>query len=100
MWASAMAKNGILKIGKIMDFQAHMIEHQLGAYTNCNYGQDLEVIQPVLYRHIYKSGLNRFARFARNGGICNIKDDEKCALAGINALADFIKEAGLHTSFS
>lgn len=30
MWASSMAENGILKIGKITDFQAHQIEHQLG----------------------------------------------------------------------
>lgn len=29
-WASAMAENGILKIGKCTDFQCHMIEHQLG----------------------------------------------------------------------
>ena len=28
-WDSAMAENGILKIGKRTDFQAHMIEHQL-----------------------------------------------------------------------
>lgn len=34
MWASAMAENGILKIGKVTDFQAHQIEHQLGAYTD------------------------------------------------------------------
>lgn len=27
MWASSMAENGILKIGKITDFQAHQIEH-------------------------------------------------------------------------
>ena len=31
-WAAAMAENGILKIGKVTDFQAHMIEHQLGAF--------------------------------------------------------------------
>ena len=35
-WASAMAENGVLKIGKVTDFQAHQIEHQLGAYTGCN----------------------------------------------------------------
>ena len=52
MWASAMAENGILKIGKVTDFQAHQIEHQLGAYTDCNHGQGLAVIHPVLYRHI------------------------------------------------
>ncbi|HBI62438.1 MAG TPA: hypothetical protein DDY31_14710, partial [Lachnospiraceae bacterium] len=54
MWASAMAENGILKIGKVTDFQAHQIEHQLGAYTDCNHGQGLAVIHPVLYRHMYK----------------------------------------------
>lgn len=36
MWASAMGENGVLKIGKITDYQAHQIEHQLGAYTDCN----------------------------------------------------------------
>ena len=64
-WASAMAENGVLKIGKVTDFQAHQIQHQLGAYTNCNHGAGLAVIHPVLYRHIYKSGAARFARFAR-----------------------------------
>lgn len=63
---SAMAENGMLKIGKVTDFQAHQIEHQLGAYTNCNHGAGLAVIHPVLYRHIYKSGAARFARFAQN----------------------------------
>lgn len=99
-WASSMAENGILKIGKITDFQCHMLEHQLGAYTNCNHGAGLAVIHPVLYRHIYKSGLDRFARFARN--VWNIKNenDEKAALEGINTLAEFIKEIGLPTTFA
>lgn len=101
MWASSMAENGILKIGKITDFQAHQIEHQLGAYTDCNHGQGLAVIHPVLYRHIYKDGSERFARFAKN--VWEIDDqgtDEKTALAGIEALSDFIKEISLPTSFS
>lgn len=100
-WASSMAENGILKIGKITDFQAHQIEHQLGAYTDCNHGQGLAVIHPVLYRHIYKDGVERFARFAKNvWGIEEKGSDEATALAGIEALADFIKEMGLPTSFT
>lgn len=100
-WASSMAENGILKIGKITDFQAHQIEHQLGAYTDCNHGQGLAVIHPVLYRHIYKDGAERFARFAKNvWGIEDKGDSEATALAGIEALADFIKEMGLPTSFT
>ena len=98
VWASAMAENGVLKIGKVTDFQCHMLEHQLGAYTNCNHGAGLAVIHPVLYRHIYKSGA---ARFAQNvWGIAPKGSDEETAAAGIDALAAFIKEIGLPTSFA
>lgn len=100
MWDSAMAENGILKIGKQTDFQAHMIEHQLGAYTDCNHGQGLAVIHPVLYRHIYREGLDKFVRFAEV--IWNVspegKTKEETALAGIRKLEEFIKEAGLPSS--
>ena len=100
-WASAMAENGVLKIGKVTDFQAHQIEHQLGAYTNCNHGAGLAVIHPVLYRHIYKSGAARFARWARNvWGIAPKRSEEEMAAAGIDALAAFIQEIGLPTSFT
>lgn len=101
MWASSMAENGILKIGKITDFQCHQIEHQLGAYTDCNHGQGLAVIHPVLYRHIYKDGAERFARFAENvWGIQKKKTVEKTAAAGVEALSAFIREIGLPTSFT
>ena len=100
-WASAMAENGVLKIGKVTDFQGHQIEHQLGAYTNCNHGAGLAVIHPVLYRHIYKSGTARFARFAQNvWGIAPEGSEEETAAAGIDALAAFIKAIGLPTSFT
>ncbi len=100
-WASSMAENGMLKIGKVTDFQAHQIEHQLGAYTNCNHGAGLAVLHPVLYRHICKSGAARFARFARNvWGIASKGSDEETALAGINALTSFIREIGLPTTFA
>ena len=102
-WASAMAENGILKIGKVTDFQCHMMEHQLGAYTDCNHGAGLAVIHPVLYRHIYKSGAARFARFARFAqnvwGIAPKGSDGETA-AGIDALAAFIKGIGLLTTFT
>ena len=100
-WASAMAENGILKIGKLTDFQCHMIEHQLGAYTNCNHGAGLAVLHPVLYRHIYRANPARFARWAQNvWGIAPKGSDEETAAAGIDALAAFIKEIGLPTSFA
>lgn len=99
-WASAMAENGILKIGRVTDFQCHQIEHQLGAYTDCNHGYGLAVLHPVLYRHIYDASILRFARFARNVWGVQEEDDTRAARAGIDALADFIREIGLPASLS
>lgn len=61
-----MAENRLLKMGKKCDFECHNMEHQLGAYTNCNHGCGLAVIHPVYYRHVYKEGLSKFVRFAEN----------------------------------
>ena len=104
-WASAMAENGVLKIGKITDFQCHQIEHQLGAYTDCNHGRGLAALHPALYRHIYDANPARFARFAEN--VWGIRDGGTDALraarlakAGIDALAAFIREIGLPTTLT
>lgn len=102
MWTSAMAENGILKIGKVTDFQAHQIEHQLAAYTDCNHGQGLAAIHSALYRHMAPEGTKQFARLARE--VWNVdetdKSEEEIALAGVDALEAFIKEIGLPTTLS
>ena len=100
MWDSSIAEVGWLKLGKVTDFQCHQIEHQLGAYTNCNHGQGLAVIHPILYKHIYKDGLAKFVRFAKEVWNVNIenKTDEEIATLGIEELSNFIKEIGLPTT--
>lgn len=100
MWASTMAENRIIKLGKKMDFEAHQIEHQLGAFTNCNHGQGLAVISPVYYRHIYTYGIPKFVRFSQNVWEMETKGKtyEELARAGVDALADFIKEIELPTT--
>lgn len=94
MWDSAMAENGILKVGRLTDFQAHQIEHQLGAYTDCNHGQGLAVIHPVYYRHILKDAEEKFTRFAKEVFGAETAED------GLKALTDFIKECGLPTKLT
>ncbi len=100
MWASTMAENRIIKLGKKCDFECHQMEHQLGAYTDCNHGCGLAVLHPVYYRHIYEEGLPKFMRFAEN--VWQIEkgdmEDQQFAKAGVEALADFIKEIGLPTT--
>lgn len=101
MWCASLAENRVIKTGKSKDFQAHNMEHQLSAYTNCNHGEGLAILHPVYYRHIYKDGLGKFVSFAKNVWELNPSEyssDEAFALAGVEALADFIREVGLPTS--
>ncbi len=97
MWAASMAENRIIKLGKQTDFQAHQIEHQIGAYTDCNHGCGLAVITPAYYRLIHNDGICKFVRFATN--VWNVstvgKNSEEVALEGIMCLENFIKEIGL-----
>lgn len=97
MWDATMAENRIIKLGKRTDFQCHQMEHQLGAYTDCNHGAGLAVLHPTYYRHIYKAGLAKFKRFATE--VWDIssdgKTDEETARAGIDELERFIREIGL-----
>ena len=91
MWDSAMAENGILKCGRLTDFQVHQMEHQLGAYTDCNHGQGLAVIQPVYYRHILKDAPEKFTRLAKT--VFGVNTAE----SGVDALENFIQECVLPT---
>jgi len=94
MWASAMGENGLLKLGKQTDFQCHMLEHQLGAYTDCNHGQGLAVLHPALYRHIWQSAEEKFNRWAQEVWLVQNAED------GIDFLEDFIEDMGLPMKLS
>ena len=102
VWAAAMAENGILKLGKVTDFQCHMLEHQLGAYTDCNHGRGLAVLHPVLYRHMMPEANRQFARLAAEvwGVSPDGKSEAELAESFITALSDFIKEIGLPTTLT
>lgn len=100
MWDATMAENRIIKLGKRTDFQCHQMEHQLGAYTDCNHGAGLAVLHPVYYRHICEAGKTKFARFATEVWKTSAEGKSQAALAkaGVEALAEFIKEIGLPTA--
>ena len=100
MWDSAMAENGMLKLGKQTDFQCHMIEHAVGAYTDCNHGQGLAVIHPILYRHLLTEGKEKLARMGESVWGVKGGSSEETAELCIDALESFIKEIGLPTRWS
>lgn len=100
MWASAMAENSLLKLGKQTDFQCHMLEHAIAAYTNCNHGQGLAVIHPALYRHMLGEGSEKLARMAERVWNVEGSTTEQTAALGINALEAFIREIGMPTRWA
>ena len=89
-----MAENGILKVGRVTDFECHQMEHQLGAYTDCNHGQGLAVLHPAYYRHIVKDAPEKFARLGQ--AVFGVESAE----AAVDALAAFIEECGLPTKLT
>jgi alcohol dehydrogenase YqhD (iron-dependent ADH family) len=100
MWSSTLAMNPLMGLSKPSDWQVHMIEHQLGAYTDCAHGMGLAAISLPYYRAICPYGLDRFARFATQvwGIDADGKTKEECAFAGIDALEAFTTECGIVTN--
>ena len=100
MWSSTLAMNPIMGLSKTQDWEVHMIEHQLGAYTDCAHGMGLAAISLPYYRYIYQFGLDKFVRFAKNvWGVDDAgKTKEAVALEGIDVMERFIKECGIVTN--
>ncbi|MFM2481906.1 iron-containing alcohol dehydrogenase [Celerinatantimonas sp. YJH-8] len=100
MWNATLALNTMTGLSKSQDWQVHMIEHQLGAYTDCSHGMGLAAISMPYYRHIYSGGVDKFVRFATQvwGISAEGKTKDVIALEGIDALEAFAKECGIVTS--
>ncbi|WP_319524875.1 iron-containing alcohol dehydrogenase [uncultured Desulfosarcina sp.] len=100
MWNATLALNTMTGLSKAQDWQVHMIEHQLGAYTDCAHGMGLAAVSLPYYRHIYPHGVDKFARFATEvwGISAEGKSKEALAKEGIDALEAFCKECGIVTS--
>lgn len=97
MWCATLGLNYITGLSKAQDWEVHMIEHQIGAYTDCTHGAGLAVVSIPYYKYISNYGIDKFIRFAKN--VWEIDTDsmskEAAAEAGIEKLADFIKELKL-----
>lgn len=97
MWSSTVALNSLLGLSKTQDWEVHMIEHQLGAYTDCAHGMGLAAISLPYYRYIYKFGLDKFVRFAKQ--VWNVPEEgktkEEIALEGIMEMEKFIDQCGI-----
>lgn len=99
MWCATLGLNYIAGLSKTQDWEVHMIEHQLGAYTDCAHGAGLAAISTAYYPYICPYGIDKFVRFAKNVWNIRVEDmsKEQAAQKGLDCLVDFIKELKLPT---
>lgn len=102
MWTATWALNRLIGLGKSQDWMVHMIGQAIGAYTDATHGMTLSGVSGAYYRYIMDHGIARFARFARV--VWGIPDEgrseREMAIAGIDALEQWMKEIGVATEIS
>ncbi len=93
MWCATLGLNYIAGLSKTQDWEVHMIEHQIGAYTDCAHGAGLAVVSIPYYKYIYKYGIDKFTRFAKNVWEVDVSKmtKDEASIAGIEKLTEFIK---------
>ena len=97
MWCATIGLNTLTGVSKEQDWEVHMIEHQLGAYTDCAHGAGLAAISVPYYKYIYQYGIDKFVRFAKNVWEIPVETmtKDEAANAGIETLSAFIRELDL-----
>lgn len=101
MWASTIALNHLLTVGKGGAWSVHPIEHVVSGLYDITHGFGLAILTPAWMEHILNEDTKkRFARFARTVfGVVN-EDDMIAAKAGIAAIREFFKELGMPETLS
>ena len=100
MWASTLALNGIIGLGKEQDWSSHNIGHALSALYDIPHGATLSIIFPGWMKFVYKLSIEKFKRYAIE--IWNIKEENKTdiqiAEEGIEKTKQFFSNLGAPVS--
>ncbi|HNZ63127.1 MAG TPA: iron-containing alcohol dehydrogenase, partial [Bacillota bacterium] len=96
MWDGTMALNGLLRLGKKGDWQAHKIEHALSAWYDIPHGAGLSIVHPNLLFYIRREAEAKLARYAEKvWGICpQDRTQEEMAFAGLKAMRAYFDSIG------
>lgn len=102
MWASSLSHNNLTGCGRgghgrVGDWACHQLEHELSGMFDVTHGAGLAAIWEAWSRYVMPRGVKRFARFARNVMGVAEPDDEKAALAGIEAYKEFLRSISMPT---
>ena len=97
MWASTIAHNDTVGVGRVQDFGSHQIEHELSAMYDVAHGAGLAVVFPAWMRYQMHKNVMRFAQFAQRVYGCSMdfEHPERTAMAGIEAHEHFLRDIGM-----
>ena len=97
MWASTVAHNNTLGVGRVQDWGSHQIEHELSALYDVPHGAGLAVVFPAWMRYHMHKDVMRFAQFAVRVYGCEMdfENPEATALRGIECHEQFLREIGM-----
>lgn len=102
MWTATWALNTLVTKGKSTDWMVHMLGQAVGAVTDATHGMTLSAVSLPYYKFIMDAGIAKFVRFAKN--VWDIdskgKTDKEIALAGLDAMEQWMRELGLAMSLS
>lgn len=102
MWTATWALNTLVAKGKSTDWMVHMLGQAVGAVTDATHGMTLSAVSLPYYKFIMDAGLAKFVRFAKNVWEIDLegKTDKETALAGLDAMEQWMRELGLAMSLS
>ncbi|GAB1483880.1 iron-containing alcohol dehydrogenase [Treponema sp.] len=102
MLAGSLAHNGVLGTGRLSDWGAHRIEHEISAIYDIAHGAGLSIVYPAWIAFNLTEDIDRFARFATEvWGVDGASyDAEQAAREGLARLKAFYRSIGLPVSFS
>jgi alcohol dehydrogenase YqhD (iron-dependent ADH family) len=102
MWASKIAHDNTLGVGRVFDYSAHVLGQQIGAMCDLAHGATLAITLPAWMKYIYKQHVDRFYQLAIN--VFRVEpgamSKELTAYEGITRMEAFIKRMGLPTKLS
>lgn len=97
MWASSWAINNFLKLGKLVTWTVHPMEHQLSAYYDITHGVGLAILTPHWMEHaLSMETVHKFREFGINvWGISSEKDPYEIAHEAIRRTQNYFKSMNI-----
>ena len=102
MWAGSWAINDFLKLGKLVPWSVHPMEHELSAYYDITHGAGLAILTPHWMRHVLNTRtVEKFRTYGVN--VWDVPADlpsMEAAELAIKRTADYFKALGLPSRLS